>query len=318
MQKTPMYKRCLWLMVAVVLLALPALSLAESFSVVKGGSLNLRQEASITSAVLGQYPTGTWMTVLESGSEWSKVKVSGKTGFVMSKYLTDTGSASTMYVRTNTGKGLNMRTAPSMDGAIVTSYAPGTQVNVLLKGNGWNKVQMDSVVGYMDSRFLSGNSSSGTSTTGYPKTGYVNNPGSKQVLLLRELPSTDAKVIGYYGNGVAVTLLGENGNFYKVTVDGKNGYMMKKYIKVGAPAPAPTPDPAPSYPEVPFAAKLFSTNGGNINIRFTPGVAKDNIIRSYAAGTEVTVLSVGASWSIIEIDSDGTQGFISNSYFKAI
>ena len=60
----------------------------------------------------------------------------------------------------------------------------------------------------------------------------MKNPGANQVLLLRETASTDARVLGYYRNGTAVTILGESGSFYKVSVDGKTGYMMKKFISV--------------------------------------------------------------------------------------
>ena len=47
--------------------------------------------------------------------EWSKVRVNGLEGYVMSKYLSDTSSGSTLYVRTNTGRGLNLRDLPSLE-----------------------------------------------------------------------------------------------------------------------------------------------------------------------------------------------------------
>ena len=40
----------------------------------------------------------------------------------MSKYLSDTSSDSTLYVRTNTGRGLNLRDLPSLEGNIITSF----------------------------------------------------------------------------------------------------------------------------------------------------------------------------------------------------
>lgn len=310
MQKTPMYKRCLWLLVALMLMALPALSLAADHLVVTGGSLNLREEASLESKVLGQYPNGTWMIVLEKGETWSKVQVGQKTGFVMSKYLTDSTKEATLYVRTNTGIGLNLRNAPSLEGDILTSYKPGTKVTVLARGNGWHKVSVNDEVGYMASRYLfaSASGSTGDSQTSYPKTGVVNNPVSTQVLLLRETASTDARVLGYYKNGVSVTLLGESGDFYKVTVDGKNGYMMKKYIKVSSSAVTP------SFPEAPFEATLKNPNGGSVvNFRSAPGL-NSSIIKAYPVGTKITVLEAGQDWSKVQID--GVDGYVSSYFFK--
>ena len=57
MQKTHLYKRCLRALLFVLVLALPLVSLAESYMVVHGGSLNLREQPSLQARVLGQYPT---------------------------------------------------------------------------------------------------------------------------------------------------------------------------------------------------------------------------------------------------------------------
>ena len=65
MQKTPLYKRCLPALALLLALMLPLVSLAEVSKVVKGGALNMRAEPSLSAQVLRQYPTGTWMTVLE-------------------------------------------------------------------------------------------------------------------------------------------------------------------------------------------------------------------------------------------------------------
>ena len=148
MQKTPIYKRCLWLMVALVMLALPALSLAEDYLVVKGGLLNLREQASTTSKVLGQYPTGTWMAVASSSEGWSRVTVNGKNGYVMSKYLSSAEGSAAAYIRTNGGN-LNLRTAPSYTGDVIASFANGGKLSVLVKGINWSKVSVNSAIGYM-------------------------------------------------------------------------------------------------------------------------------------------------------------------------
>ncbi len=312
MQKTTLYKRCLSLLTAVLLVALPMMAFADEYLTVKGGLLNLRAEASQSSASLAQYPTGTWMKVLEAGDTWTKVSVAGKEGYVMSKYLTGAGTASTLYVRTNTGANLNLRTAPTLEGDILGSYKSGTAVSILSRGNGWHKVQINDAIGYMASRFLAASATSGstggsTTQTGYPKTGIVNNPVATQVLLLRETASINARVIGSYKNGTSVQLLGESGDFYKVTVNGVNGFMMKKFIKV-------TTTSATTFPETPFTATLKNPNGGSIvNFRKAPGL-NTSIIKAYPVGTEITVLEVGENWCKVQID--GTEGYVSTYFFN--
>lgn len=318
MQKTHLYKRCLPVIALILALMLPVVSLAETSMVVKGGALNMRKAPSLTAEVIKQYPTGTWMTVIETEGEWSKVRVDGQEGYVMSKYLSDTAASTTLYVRTNTGVGLNLRDQPSLEGNIITSFKPGTAVTLVLRGNGWYKVSVNGVTGYMASRYLTSSQSTGGSTggstaTGYPKTGVVSNPGANQVLLLRETASTDARVLGYYRNGTSVKLLGESGSFYKVTVNGQNGYMMKKYIKVTGSTSGSTG--SSTLPATPFTAKLVNPNGNRIvNFRTAPGL-NSSIIKAYPVGTEITVTEVGDVWCKAEIN--GVTGYVSRYFFQA-
>ena len=49
------------------------------------------------------------LEILEDGNEWCKVKKKKKTGYMMKKYLNTGAAQNIMYVRTNTGIGLNLR-----------------------------------------------------------------------------------------------------------------------------------------------------------------------------------------------------------------
>lgn len=308
--KSTSYKRCLRATALAVVLTLPAASMAETFMVVKGGKLNLRQEPSLSAKVLDQYPTGTWMTVLSEEGEWSRVSVDGKTGYVMSKYLSESASASTLYVRTNTGRGLNLRDEPSLEGNIITSFKTGTAVEVLTRGASWHKVRVNGQVGYMSAKYLTG-SQSGSTGSASSATGVVSNPGANQVLLLRETASTDARVLGYYHNGVQVKILGESGSFYKVSVDGKTGYMMKKFIKRSTSSSASS-----TLPAAPFTAELVNPNGNSIvNFRTAPGLSAP-IIKAHKVGTQIKVLETGDVWCKAEID--GVTGYVSRYFFKVV
>ena len=302
MQKTPLYKRCLRAGAFALALAMPLSSMAETHKVVHGGMLNLRQEPSLTAKVLKQYPTGTWMTVLSEEGEWSKVEIGGQTGYVMSKYLRETDASATLYVRTNTGRGLNLRDEPSLEGNVITSFKPGTAVTVLTHGKTWHKVSVNGQTGYMNAQYLTASQNGGG--TSAQKTGTVKNPGANQVLLLRETASTSARVLGHFRNGTQVTILGESGDFYKVTVGGKTGYMMKKYIATSSQA------------QTPFTAKLINPNGNNIvNFRTAPGL-NAAIIKAHPVGKEIKVLEMGDVWCKAEID--GVTGYVSRYFFKAV
>ena len=293
---------------ALTLTPLASLADAAQSALVKGGALNLRETASLSAKVLGQYPTGTLVEIIESGKEWHKVTVNGKTGYMMAKYLnTDTAaSAQTATVRTNTGIGLNLREEPRLSGKLITSYKPGTQVTVLQKGADWCRVTVDGQEGFMATKYLSfsGNTATAPSTG---KVALVSNPKDTQVLNLRQEASLDARVLASYHNGTKVTILKAGDTWHKVQVqDGRVGYMMAKYLKV-------TDETATAQP---YTARLINVNGGRIvNFRKGPSLNSD-IIRQVAVGTKVTVLEHGTDWC--KVDVDGTIGYISTWFMTPV
>jgi len=291
---------------AAAMVLTPMASLAETAdsALVKGGYLNLRTEASLTAGVLGQFPTGTLVEITHRGDEWSKVRVNGVEGYMMTKYLNGAEGSQTLTVRTNTGIGLNLREAPSMDGAILTSFKPGTQVTVLQKGSNWSRVTVEGREGFMASRYLKGVAASAPAAG----TAVVNNPKATQVLNLRETPSLDARVLAYYRNGTVVDVIQKGDTWSEVKVNGKHGYMMNKFLKFGASSGSVTT------PVTPFEATMININGtGIVNFRSKPTLG-DNVIRTYPVGTKVTVTEKGQDWFKVTID--GEEGYVSRHFLK--
>jgi len=121
-----------------------------------GGKLNLREQANANARVLGQYANGTPVTVVQSGSAWSLVKIGGQQGYVMSKFLsTGSGTATKTVRNTNGGSYVNLRTAPEKTSGNINVRVPdGSQVSLLAWGQEWSQVSYNGVTGYMMSWFL--------------------------------------------------------------------------------------------------------------------------------------------------------------------
>ena len=285
----------------------PVMSLADTAdsALVQGGHLNLRQQASLTAKVLGQFPTGTLVEIVKPGTEWHQVQVNGQSGYMLAKYLNTAEKAIGATVRTNTGIGLNLREEPRMSGTIITSFKPGAKVTVTQKGSVWSRVKAGEHEGFMATQYLIFDGNTGSTGTVSGKIAVVNNPKSTQVLNLRQTASLDAKVLDYYRNGVKVTILKEGETWHKVQVeDGKIGYMMAKYLKVTGENGS-----AESY-----TATTFNVNGGSyVNFR-KQGSLKAEVISRIPVGTKVTVLEHGTDWCRVEID--GVQGFMSTWFLK--
>ncbi len=277
--------------VAIALSLLPVLSLADAaYLNVQGGILNLRENASLSAKVLGRYPAGTWVMVLEEGEPFHKVQVGGKTGYMMKAYLTAGNNAviAARYVRTGTGAGVNLRQSPAESGTVITGIAEGTRVDVLVKGIDWYKVRTDGQTGYIASKYLA------TEAGGSFQYAVVNNPKRTQVLNLRETPSLSAAILGKYKNHTLVSVLQGGDVWCRVQVGDKTGYMMTAYLKMTA---------------APFDATVHNPNGGSIvNFRSGPGL-RTSIIKTLPVGTGVTVLNKGTDWTLVSVN--GVMGYVS-------
>lgn len=279
---------------ALTLVSTGALAASDS-ALVKGGALNLRETPSISSKVLGQFPTGTLVEVTGYHGDWYEVEVNGLSGYMMSKFLTGDLKSQTATVRTNSGIGLNVREEPGMDGTILTSVKNGETVTVTQKGSNWSRVTVNGVDGFMATEFLHFGS---TAVTG--QKAVVSNPRDTQVLNLRQEPSLDAKVLSYYRNGAEVVILESGKEWHKVqTQDGRIGYMMAKFLKVTGESGVMTP----------FEAKLINVNGGSyVNFRKRASLKSDVIARLPVSST-VTVIEHGTDWCKVVVD--GVEGYVS-------
>lgn len=121
--------------------------------------LNLRETASTSARVLGQYRNGTRLRMLEQGTEWCKVEVvnTGKVGYMMTRYLTlnNLPAVPTLTVTHPQRSFVNLRSGPSMNtGRILLRMNHGSVVTVLEPGATWTKVNYNGNVGYAMNAFL--------------------------------------------------------------------------------------------------------------------------------------------------------------------
>ena len=224
--------RILTALLAASLMTAPMMASASEYATVQGGGLNLREKASLEAKVLGQYGTGTWIEILEKGETWCKVKVNGKEGYMMAKYLNTGAKGSTFYVRTNTGIGLNLRCAPSMDAKIITSFPIGTAVTVLHKGAGWHKVKVGGKIGYMSAKYLAASKLPAyTMPLETPVKATLKNINGGSVVNFRLYPGMKTKIIKAYPVGTQVKVLEKGVNWSKVEIEGQTGYVSTYMLK---------------------------------------------------------------------------------------
>ena len=259
-------------------------------------------------------------------------------GYMHESFL-NTGVTSSTVTTRNGGK-VNVRSGPGSGYSSIGNLASGTQVSVLLKGNGWYMISANGLEGFMSTQYLSGSGSTiGTNTgsTTTSMTAWVNNPKSTQVLNLRETPSQSARSIGQYRNGTKVKVVSKGSTWCEVYVGTRHGYMMTRYlsfngnyVKPDVPSyptatqppiyiyvtPTPTKKPlveyitpAPQQPSGPadpqsgdMITLAIAAGGSGNQIHVYTDAAMTSYKASYPHGTQAMMLKYGTNSCMIYVD----------------
>lgn len=196
-----------------------------------GLGVNLRTGPGTNYATFGSYSVGTQAVVRSAGVNWSYISIGGKTGFMMTKYLTKTVQpkrSSTAYVTSTNGLNVQLRSGPGTGYKVLAAFPVGQKVKVHQWGNSWSTISVANLTGYMMTKFLTSkepvpvNPPAGTSMVYSPNGLTVN---------LRSGPGTNSSIKGYIAPGTIVTILEEGTIWNQVKVGNQVGYMMKSYIR---------------------------------------------------------------------------------------
>ncbi len=201
--------------------------------------VHFRTGAGTNYSSMGVLDTGVKVTYISESGNWTKVQYNSKTGYICSDYLKKESSTSTttntMYVTASAG--LNLRKGPSTSYAVIKTLSKGTEVTVVSSSNGWSKVNVGGVSGYVSSDYLSstkpstGSSSSNESTSNTTSTMYTT-----ERLNLRKGAGTSYSVITTLDKGVAVTVHSSSNGWSKVSVNGMTGYVSSSYLSSTKPS----------------------------------------------------------------------------------
>ncbi len=123
--------------------------------------LNLRKAPNLNAKVLDYFYNGTRVTILKDEGAWVKVQVEdGQIGYMMEKFLKVTDETAAVkpfqakVMNPNGGSYVNFRKGGSLQSSILKRIPVGASITVLEHGADWCKVDIDGVVGYVSTWFL--------------------------------------------------------------------------------------------------------------------------------------------------------------------
>lgn len=287
------------------------------------GGLNLRDAINGTRvAVISQ---GATVSVHSKGADWCRVSYSGKTGYVMTKFLTFGSAAPTetptpapevviSYARVNTVTGgLNLRETPN--GTRIAVIPQNAVIGVITKGADWSRVKYGDKVGYVMTKFLADTTATpapstpapGNTLQCYGKVTTANGGG----LNMRSGPATTYGRIASIKNGGVVEVYDKGAVWSRIKYNGTFGYVMSQYLTFSAERPSENPDPV-----IPSGAKAqVTTTAGSLNMRAGMGTTYA-LIGKIPQKAYVEVLTYGPSWCYVSYN--GLKGYVMTTYLTMI
>ena len=321
-----------------VVLAVRALNKTGIVNV--SSSLNVRNEASTSSKVIGSLSGNSKVTIVGEEGAFYKIEYKGSHGYVAKEYIKDVTESNNGNQGTqtpekpstpestektgivNVSSSLNVREGASTSSKVIGSLSGNTKVTIVGEEGAFYKIEYKGSHGYVAKEYIkdvteSNNSNQGTQTPEKPstpenteRTGVVNVSSSLNV---REGASTSSKVIGSLSGNTKVTIVGEEGAFYKIEYKGSHGYVAKEYIKNIKDEVVTEPE-KPSTPENTEKTGVVNVSS-SLNVREGASTSS-KVIGSLSGNTKVTI--VGEEGAFYKIEYKGSHGYVAKEYIKDI
>lgn len=200
--------------------------------------LNIRQNPSVSSSVIGKITNGTVVKITGKTKDgWYRVNYNGVTGYSSGKYIALTATQITSKGKVNAGtSNLNLRKKPDVNSTALKRIPSGTIVNIISKeSDKWYYIENNGEKGYVSSEYIllvdenSSNNAPVNNSTHVGKIATVNTDS----LNIRSGAGANYSIVNkvYDGNNVKILECNSNG-WYKVElVTGVRGWCNSKYLK---------------------------------------------------------------------------------------
>lgn len=223
-------------------------------------------------SILGEYNSGTALTVTGSSDGWYAVVINGQSGYMYADYVTiGGGSVATVETPVSTpapavaptiepvnvtptgnkaghvnGDYVYLRSGPSMYYAIYDVLSNGTPLTITGRAGEWYAVVVNGQSGYIYTSYVINDDGGDVPDQSQPEPTPEPTPapapsGSSipgyitgNDVRFRSGPSTRHDILGEYSYGTPLTITGTSGEWKAVIINGVSGYVYGQYVAEGS------------------------------------------------------------------------------------
>ncbi|MEH6889611.1 SH3 domain-containing protein [Bacillus sp. JJ864] len=325
-----------FLAAAASLISTNAFAQEESTATVNATNLNIRQQPTTQSPIVGQVKQGATVKVLEVQKDWAKISCNGKEGYVSLQFLKIAGTKpvteSKQQTSINNGQRetgvvtatrLNVRNSPGAGSTLIGSVQKGETVTVIGKANGWAKIEYKGKEGYVSLEFIKIGEKAGVAPQPAPTQQSSINNGPQEAgtitatsLRVRSAANTNSSILGNLKQGEKITVLGKANGWAKIAYNGKEGYVSLEFVQISTSSNANNGN------------NVNNGNNGNngqvtegrgvvnaslLNVRQGPATSA-SIVARLKNGESVSVIGKENGWAKVRVN--GKEGYVSLQFLK--
>lgn len=268
---------------------------------ITGSSVRMRSGPGTDSDILGYYAKDVTVSVTGSVKGWYRVSSGGKEGYVSGDYLRITPDSvfSPAVDGSVNASSVNLRMGPGTQSfSVIKLLGSGTKLKLSGVSGDWYEVTADGVYGYISRQYVTLDGEAEGKASDAAEGGFTGSIIGTSVRM-RSGPGTKFEVLGYYSNGVTMSILGSTEGWYKVSCNGKTGYVFGDYIRI---------TPKTAYSPV----KDGSVNANGVNFRMGPSTQSFSVIKVLGYGTKLKISGIYGDW--YEVSTGDTCGYISKQF----
>ena len=184
--------------------------------------LNMRSGPSTSYRILKVLSKGSSVEVISTTDNWSKIKHSGITGYVLDEYLKS--NTTTKYANASS---VNVRSGPSTSNSILGKLNKNDKVEVISESGSWSKINYKGSTAYVSSQYLSNKQIEEDKNE---EVNISNKKVTASTLNVRSGPSTSHSIIGTLYKGNVVKPLSQDNGWVKVKFNDTTGYISDTYL----------------------------------------------------------------------------------------
>ncbi len=230
------------------LISLSTLMLSSAFAkqvTINTQVLNIRQDQSTSSAIIGKVNKNEKYEILEESDKWVKINKDNKQGWISKDYVIIEEDATTNQVtnvaqnkKVVTASKLNVRNNIGTNSPIVSSLSKDTVVTVLETKDGWDKISINNITGWVSNSYLTNYTQTNTNTNNNTATEQVAQTNNQKTLVItasvlnvRNSASSSGAILGKLTYNTNVIAVGIENGWYKIKYNNNYAYISAEYAK---------------------------------------------------------------------------------------